>query len=145
MVIYIYILVSLFPKWIWGLPPSGDRNCADHSILVRRQWRLTRLMQASDALFLEWRLLTSLQRGFLITANLCQASAWKAEDTMVPTPSYDVGCPSTTLSTNYATLAAEKNKNQKIKISSKTKNEKSYQKTGPKRGPWTCLYPWLMC
>ena len=47
---------------------------------------------------------------------------------MVPTPSYDVGCPSTTLSTNYATLAAEKNKNQKIKISSKTKNEKSEQK-----------------
>ena len=38
--------------------------------------------QPSAALLLEWRL-TSLQRGFLITANLCQPSARKAEDTML--------------------------------------------------------------
>ena len=36
--------------------------------------------QPSAALLLEWRL-TSLQRGFLITSNLCQPSG-KAEDTM---------------------------------------------------------------
>ena len=38
----------------------------------------------SAALLLESRL-TSLQRGFLITTNLCQPSARKAQDTMVVT------------------------------------------------------------
>ena len=40
--------------------------------------------QPSAVLILEWRL-TSLQWGFLITANFCQPSARKAEDTMPPT------------------------------------------------------------